>query len=178
MSVMSIERKITCYHGTSKNNAEKILKEQIFLESDRETDWLGRGIYFFEEKEDALWWNSHSRFIGQKMEILEVELEFPEDSWLDLDDRGTKRSVTSFVQERLRHKPLQLQNLIEMDRYKRQCFFCNYLQNYIPEIRIRSYNFPAKFQSNNPFDFGFSTRKQFCVVEQSIIKVVNGQKWR
>lgn len=175
---MSVEREITCYHGTRKDSAEKILKEHLFLPSDGENEWLGRGIYFFQEKEDALWWNSHVRFHGQKMEILEVKLKFPEDSWLDLDNRTAKHAMTSFLQERLRRMPHQIQNLIKMDRYKRQCFFCNNLQNYIPEIKIRSFNFPANFQRNNPFDFGFSTRKQFCVVEQSIIKVVNGQKWR
>jgi hypothetical protein len=36
------------YHGTSRTKAANILK-QGFLASDNDYDWLGTGIYFFQD---------------------------------------------------------------------------------------------------------------------------------
>lgn len=176
---MSIQRKITCYHGTSKANADKIVKEHLFFQSDKENEWLGRGIYFFGEKEDAHWWNSHSRFDGQEMEILEVELVCDESDILDLDDRATFLEVNNLVGEMLRSTPANGVNLENKSKHQRQCFFCNYVQTLVPQIKIRTYTFSTPFYKNNLTDFGFSKKqKQYCVVDHEVIKTVNGKNWR
>ena len=35
------------YHGTSSENAVKILKSKKFIPAGSSRDWLGRGVYFF-----------------------------------------------------------------------------------------------------------------------------------
>lgn len=47
------------YHGTNKEDAEKIVTKQNFIpgeDSDNE-DFLGKGVYFFKVKDHAVLWN-------------------------------------------------------------------------------------------------------------------------
>lgn len=37
------------YHGTSPQNAQSILKNKEFKISNKENEWLGPGVYFFED---------------------------------------------------------------------------------------------------------------------------------
>jgi hypothetical protein len=47
------------YHGTSRNNANRILS-QGFQFSENRYDWIGRGIYFFQDAEQRAWeWAEH-----------------------------------------------------------------------------------------------------------------------
>lgn len=44
------------YHGTTKESSKKIMKSKNFLKSRGEDEWLGPGVYFFEDEEDSHWW--------------------------------------------------------------------------------------------------------------------------
>lgn len=50
------------YHGTSKENALKIVKSQIIEPSTGLDEWLGKGRYFFVCEDDARWWCKTRRF--------------------------------------------------------------------------------------------------------------------
>lgn len=112
------------------------------------------------------------------MEVLQCRLVFEDSTWLDLDSEETYVQMTSFLTERMKVRKVDIRWLQYADQRERQCYFCNALQKYIPTISVRSFTFPANFSRNDPFDFGFHTRKQICVVDQSIIKEVNGERWR
>ena len=48
------------YHGTSLENANKICKssnEINFKISCGKTEWLGNGVYFFDNKQNAIDWS-------------------------------------------------------------------------------------------------------------------------
>lgn len=45
--------KETVYHGTIQQKADAIVKEG-FIESSKDIEWLGTGIYFFAKREDAI----------------------------------------------------------------------------------------------------------------------------
>ncbi|GHT01995.1 hypothetical protein AGMMS50276_31360 [Synergistales bacterium] len=45
-----------CYHGTNRANAETIREKQEFQPSLGDEQWLGDGIYFFEDYKEALLW--------------------------------------------------------------------------------------------------------------------------
>jgi len=45
---------VTGFHGTSSNNVEKILSEG-FKPSGNEYDWLGDGVYFFQDAPERAW---------------------------------------------------------------------------------------------------------------------------
>lgn len=44
------EQMVSCYHGTTRENGEKIKKERNFRESNRKNEWLGKGTYFLQVK--------------------------------------------------------------------------------------------------------------------------------
>lgn len=44
------------YHGTNSEAAEAICETQTFKLSRKEDEWLGEGVYFFCDCEDAIWW--------------------------------------------------------------------------------------------------------------------------
>ena len=47
------------YHGTTKENAEKIIATQKFYPGEENVNeqFLGKGIYFFRNKQHAVMWN-------------------------------------------------------------------------------------------------------------------------
>lgn len=172
------EQVVCCYHGTTRENGEKIKKERCFMESNRKNEWLGKGAYFFASKEDALWWVEHARFVGKEMEVLECRLKYDDGNCLNLDNEETYEQMVSFLTKRMGRSCVDVRWLKSAQQQERQCYFCNALQKYIPTISVRSFTFPANFSRNDPYDFGFHTRKQICVVNQSIIKEINGELWR
>lgn len=46
---MNTNRKLVGYHGTTKESAENIIKTNTFKISNDDEEWLGKGIYFFED---------------------------------------------------------------------------------------------------------------------------------
>lgn len=45
------------YHGTTKERAEKIIEEKKFDKSNNEDDWLGSGVYFYNNLDNAILYN-------------------------------------------------------------------------------------------------------------------------
>lgn len=81
------------YHGTSKINADNIIKKNEFNISQGEKHWLGNGIYFFEHESLAEWWaktklkNSKNKyFYNSTATVLEVEINVKKEKYLDLSD--------------------------------------------------------------------------------------------
>lgn len=68
------------YHGTTKELAERILSEQRFLISQNPYDWLGPGVYFYQESPiKALVWAQRfsidEKSRGSEPAVLEVEID-------------------------------------------------------------------------------------------------------
>lgn len=49
------------YHGTTRDNADKIMDMNLFFPSTGEEEWLGTGVYFFEDIYQALHWCTQTR---------------------------------------------------------------------------------------------------------------------
>jgi hypothetical protein len=63
------------YHGTSKENAQKIFQEKKFLFSKGKRCYLGTGIYFFEgSKELAEWWGK-KQYPATEIGIILAEIQ-------------------------------------------------------------------------------------------------------
>lgn len=54
---MNKENIITLFHGTTVEAASEILNKQKFDKSNNEDDWLGKGIYFYENLNNAILYN-------------------------------------------------------------------------------------------------------------------------
>lgn len=67
------------YHGTSKENAEKILSTRIYKESGYD-EWLGRGVYFFEDDpiQARKFVKAYRNLSDGDIEVLETKLRITE----------------------------------------------------------------------------------------------------
>lgn len=81
------------YHGTSKINADIIIKDNEFNISQGSRHWLGNGIYFFEHESLAVWWaktklknNNEHYFYKSNDVVLEVDINVKKENYLDLSD--------------------------------------------------------------------------------------------
>ena len=62
------------FHGTSVDSARKILDEQRMIPSTKEYDWLGHGIYFWEDDPvRALEW-AKGRFADAKVSVIQARI--------------------------------------------------------------------------------------------------------
>lgn len=161
--------KINAYHGTTVSNAMTIIQKQEFSTSKRNSDWLGTGVYFFANDVDAKWWVSHSRFQGVETAVLDCQLAYNESEHLDLDNSKISDMVEQFVEEARDYAQRGKLDFDTMSHEKKWCFMCNFIQGLFPEYKIRSYTFEDKKRSNQSRVFG-KVRKQFCVVDHSIIR--------
>lgn len=74
------------YHGTSLENAKKICKssnEINFKISCGENEWLGNGVYFFDNKQDARDWSKKVRRF-EEIGIVSAVITADEDKMLNL----------------------------------------------------------------------------------------------
>ncbi len=83
------------YHGTTKRIALKIFSERRFLESRNEYDWLGPGVYFYQEcPEKALFWAEEfsikEKFSNEMPAVIEVDVSLAK----TLDLAGSKALAT------------------------------------------------------------------------------------
>ncbi len=86
--------KLTGYHGTTKENAKIIIESNKFLKSNSEEDWLGPGIYFYNNIENAYEYNmrnynypniDYDKFINETS-ILKVDIHCDEKNILNLNN--------------------------------------------------------------------------------------------
>lgn len=164
--------KILGYHGTTQENAQKILKDQTFVDSKRNNDWLGTGVYFFSYLGDAEWWISAKRYCDVETCILKSQLEYTKEQLLDLDDFEQLKSVNRIITDYLRkineaESGIVKINLEKMKRDQKWNFVCNTMRRLCPEIGIIMYT----FMRDTYFDvIGFKQMQhQICVSDHSII---------
>lgn len=81
------------FHGTAKSNGKNIL-EGGFHKSDSHQDWLGKGVYFFEDKKDAEWWVLDKEGFSEAI-IIKVTIEVERESLLDLGYQSDKEFFDS-----------------------------------------------------------------------------------
>ncbi len=62
------------YHGTAYEYAESIIKTRKMKFSSGYDEWLGRGIYFFGDIEDAKWWCKTRKYSDHA--IIKADFEF------------------------------------------------------------------------------------------------------
>lgn len=76
------------YHGTSSNCIDSISFNGLDPEmvSKRDDHWLGQGIYFYEDLEQAIWWaGKEADRQGGYPIVYKSTIEVPREHFLDLD---------------------------------------------------------------------------------------------
>lgn len=160
------KNKLKAYHGTSGTAAASIRRERRFIESTRDDEWLGSGIYFFFYRSHAEHWIAKRRL--RQGEVLTVRLQYDDEAMLDLDDPDQMRALNNEI-ERLNQIIGDSISVDWSDKdalHKRWCLGCNLYRQLHPEIGIISYTFPQKKAGVSFFRFN---ERQLCVSKSEII---------
>jgi hypothetical protein len=120
------------YHGTSQTKAASILKNG-FLTSDNDYDWLGTGIYFFQDAPmRAKQWAIEQHPNEPAVICARIQL----DNCIDLFDVKwfpILKNIYNLFGEQYRetNKPLPKQNPLHSKAHRLDCAFFNYASQFI-----------------------------------------------
>ena len=158
---------LTGYHGTTKIAAEQILKEQKFILSKKNTEWLGIGIYFYPNYSDALEWkdvNEHA--------ILHSVICVNENEVIDLSKTKGKtllHNCKQILKDTLDDEIIKQLDSIE----KKQCYICNFLWQVNPNIKVIIGEFPKEKSIFKTLTDEREYRKEFCVRKPEYINTID-----
>ncbi len=86
-------QEIIGFHGTTKESANIIIKDNFKINEPKDTDnhWLGHGIYFFEVHELAAWWSqtkvdARNKKYGYNDSTAVLKCKISSDNVLNLDN--------------------------------------------------------------------------------------------
>lgn len=159
---MSEEYEAICFHKTTPESASKILQFSTFPISTGQTQWLGDGVYFWEQLSDAEWWRSKQYKHGT---ILSAELRCETKKFLDLDDSQSMDRMATFASEWKRKTKGKRINF-SSDKQMHSFFSNLYKKAY--DISLIKYSFP--WTEKNPAGFQVVRRRsQYCATSNEII---------
>lgn len=169
------------YHGTIENKAKSILDTQRFYISNKPTEWLGTGSYFFQHPTHAEIWakresrKEHNR--GQKPVVLEVFLTCDESHIFDLDDPANLFALNDFMESFFENVGTErFVNFQALKGPEKWCLCCNLYRKMHPDIAITKYTFA------DPKKQGFSgfrtTQTQLCVSKEKQNIITSIKEWK
>jgi hypothetical protein len=145
-SLMNNPLEIYGYHGTSQTKAESILADGFRL-SDNNYDWLGTGIYFFQDAPlRANQWATQQYPEEPAVICARLRLE----NCIDLFDVGwqplLKAVYNDFVNEYLSDgQPLPAQNPESSKAHRLDCAFLNYSVKFLAKLGQTAESIRASF---------------------------------
>lgn len=143
----------TGYHGTTVENASKIIKTKKFLISNGDTEWLGKGIYFYPDINDAYNWRECET-------ILHTVIKVNEDEYLDIDTKEGK-DIYNIVTDFLLSMSISDKELSSPQ--KNQCAIMNLIWDTYDKVKIISASFATERTKLKTLIDTRPTRKEFCV---------------
>ena len=164
----NLQHSETGYHKTLELNKNNILNNG-FKPSNEPDDWLGEGIYFWDNLENANWWKSNNK--NFKSCIFVCNLKCDKNKYLNLDNDMNKLEnfYKNYLKELARSnspKP----NFKNSNEIKK--FFCDLycLKN---NIEILSFTFTHTEKNKVGFITGIKKRRQICVKKNNNISIVS-----
>ena len=158
------------YHATLNVYKDDIIEKGFKLSHD-EDDWLGEGVYFWDDIRNAQWWKKDNGIIPRC--IFVCKLKCDRSKYLDLDCKKEMEKFSLFSKQYLKEmakatgkKPAFKGN------NQRKKFFCDIYcskQN----ISILSFTFEHDFFNVAGFKEGTLKRRQICVKEPNCISIVS-----
>ena len=166
------------YHGTIKEYADNIIAEDSFHISTKSNEWLGKGIYFFVDKNSAKWWADMAQrkakrncsFNGDDTpKILSVIIIYCDNQYFDLDIKDNLEQVSQGAQaffELLKSQKMGIPKF--KDSFQYASFAMDLFIEKHPEIKVVSKTFLDR-RSEIYFDGYMSMQKQVCAIDNSVI---------
>lgn len=86
------------YHANDEVRCNKFLQEQKYLIiSEKDTEYLGTGMYFWEHKCDAQWWLQKKKEQGKAC-IVKADIRITDDNTLDLTDSDIAEKMGKLIE--------------------------------------------------------------------------------
>ena len=161
------------YNETGYHTTYTIYKDSIinngFKPSVEDGDWLGEGVYFWDNEENALWWKRKSSLMEKC--IFVCDLNCPVENYLNLDDKSRMKEFEKFSGK-------YLSSMISLSKMKpsfsnndqRRKFFCD-IYCTKNDIDILSFTFEHDITNKFGFKTGTYKRRQICVREPKCISI-------
>lgn len=155
------------YHTTLAKHRDNIIKNG-FYKSNKSNEWLGEGVYFWDNEENALWWKPKDRM--SKKCIFICDLSCPVSQYLNLDKEMAK--FEEYLHMYLKSIPSSLgkkPNFKNTDQCRK--FFCDIYcgKN---DICILAFTFEHDRINEFGFKVGADMRRQICVKNTKCISIV------
>lgn len=161
---MGNEIQFTGYHRAIEPYARYVLINKQFKLSTDPDEWLGDGIYFWIDLNDAEWWNDH---IYRNSYILQSDLVCDIEHYRDLDDPRAMEELEDFAQECRESLNANYDELDLSQDEEYRANLCNFFKQKCG-IMLLKCSFP--FVRNNAIGFPvIISRPQLCATDNTII---------
>lgn len=147
------------FHGTDMASALSIMRDGCFHPSTGPRQWLGDGIYFFYNVEDALAWKGTSG--GNRSDaVLHAVVSIPDDAFFDLNTDEGMHMMTQLYDSA--SKKLGSTSK-EPDAQGMQSNVAQMIWNASPNLRVLSGTFPTEPRTRRLIIDTRTFRNEFCV---------------
>lgn len=171
--------RLTGYHATKYEYAVNISEPQDFVPSLSDTEWLGAGVYFWDELFNARWW-AKVKYKNRSSAIIKIRLECDDEFFLDLDSteefyeyKKFISRITDYIENMSKELKDTYLNLDFDDVKAVRCFYLNAYKEVVDIALVRR-TFEVEGYGQ-PEDGMKPTRTQLCVsdgYQDSVIKDV------
>lgn len=166
-----MEKVFTGYHGTVGENIDSILQDILkngFKISSKNNEWLGKGIYFFDNINNAHWWNNSHKKKKLNKGIIKAEIFSEIKHFLDLDDEEDRKKFESKIPK---YKDILKSQGIEIkEEDASRILACLLLNLYSKEHGIKLLKKTFSLNNKNYLEILSKTQTQYCVIDNSNIR--------
>lgn len=161
------------YHKTLHMHVSNI-KKYGFKPSNENDDWLGLGVYFWDNIENAKWWKVGTGTGAIKKDcIIECELKCKMEQYLNLNKGGEMDKFDKFCRKYMSEiKKNKLPRPKFENNNQRKKYFCDLYckkNNY----SILSFEFEHDSINIAGFKIGTIKRRQICVRDSKLIRILS-----
>ena len=156
------------YHTTYIIYKDSILKDG-FNTSNKNNEWLGEGVYFWDSEENAFWWKKKSKMIKKCIFVCDLKCQLS--NYLDLDTQMDKFEsyLKKYLKESYKTKSVK-PKFNNADECRK--FFCDIYCAH-NNICILSFTFEHDKMNEFGFKIGTDKRRQICVRDTNCISISN-----
>lgn len=161
------KKELIGYHTTTRQNAEKILSSTFEVNLKTNDDWLGEGIYFWEDIANAQWWKSvHFKGTTYDTCTLCAKLICDEEEYIDLSIAKNMNDLVNFA-DTLANEMAEMGMFFPDFKTPNQMkhFYCTAFKKKY-QIKIMRHTFEHK--EINPAGFQM-LRPQLCATDASVV---------
>ena len=153
---------LTGYHGTSTTNGHSIIASKTFKYSNGPKEWLGKGIYFYENITDAQQWVKD----GQPSCVISAIIKSSKKYILDLDTDTGKSKFFEAIELFVKYNPNTPINKAQ----ENQCAVCNLVHQLHPKYKLFMGSFAYNRTVLQTLTDARPKRREMAVKDHSIIK--------